>query len=204
MNRTILIAAALVAAGTACSQAQQPIDYRALFDQGTPYPEFLGAAKSHRKELWHQNHARAAVADDVAARARAVGNRLKLLVVAIDGCSDSASIIPYIARMASDAGIELRIVAPDAGGKAVMEAHKTPDGRAATPTIVLLDSNYQNVGVFVERPAVLHAWYEEREKTGIEASKLTEEKLEWYARDAGRSTLAELSELMLKAVGSAR
>ena len=183
----------------ACAGAQTPIDYHALFEKGTPYERFLSEAKSHRKELWHTNQARAVVAADVLARARAIGSQLKILVVAIDGCSDSASIIPYIAKLARDAGIELRIVAPAAGGRAVMEAHRTPDGRAATPTIVLLDGGYQNVGVFTERPANLHAWYEEREATGIETSKLTEQKLDWYARDAGRSTLSELVALMEKA-----
>ena len=193
--RTVILAS-LASLVCACAQAQRPIDYRALFDKGTPYPEFLAAAKSHRKELWHTNHARATVQEDVLARARAIGSQLKLLVIAIDGCSDSASIIPYIAKLAADAGMELRITAPDDGGRAVMEAHRTPDGRAATPTIVLLNNNYEKVGVFVERPSTLHAWYEEREKSGIETSKLTDEKLAWYARDSGRTTLAELVALM--------
>ena len=199
MNRTFFSAVALAAFACACS-AQQPIDYRALFDKGTAYPEFLTAAKSHRAELWRTNHARATADDELTRRAAAIGARLKILVVAIDGCSDSASIIPYIAKLAQGAGMELRIVAPDEGGRAVMEAHKTPDGRAATPTIVLLDAAYQNVGVFIERPSTLHAWYEEREKTGIDSAKLTDEKLQWYARDAGRTTLAELVTLMEKSI----
>lgn len=194
-----MIAVCLLMGSAACVQAQA-IDYRGLFLKGTAYPEFLASAKSHRAELWRQNHARASVDAEVAARARAVAHRLKILVVAIDGCSDSASIIPYIAKLAGDAGIELRIVAPDDGGRAVMEAYKTPDGRAATPTIVLLDENYQNVGVFVERPAPLHAWYEAREQTGIETGKLTDEKLAWYLKDAGRTTLAEFSQLMGRAL----
>jgi hypothetical protein len=199
--RQSLLSGMLVSVVTfAGAAAQTPIDYRALFEKGTPYDRFLNEAKSHRKELWHSNHARAAAADDVLRRARAIGSKLRILVVAIDGCSDSASIIPFIAKLAHDANIELRIVAPDAGGRAVMEAHRTPDGRAATPTIVLLDSAHQNVGVFTERPSNLHAWYEEREATGIETSKLTAQKLEWYARDAGRSTLSELVALMERAV----
>src|SRR5687767_11012097 len=181
------------------SQAQEAIDYRALYEKGRGYSEFLGAAKA-RKELWDRNEARAAVADDVLARARAVGGKLRLLIVAIDGCSDSASIIPHIARLAHLSGIELRIVAPDAGGRAIMEAHRTPDGRAATPTIVLLDAAYRNVGVFVERPSTLHTWYEDRKKTGIAQSKLTEQKLDWYERDAGHTTLLELVAIMEKAV----
>ena len=195
MSVVLLSAVAITSAA-----AQTRLDYRALFEKGTPYDRVLSDAKSHRKELWHSNHARAAAAADVLTRARAIGSQLRILVVAIDGCSDSASIIPYIAKLARDAGIELRIVAPDDGGRAVMEAYRTPDGRAATPTIVLLDGAYQNVGVFTERPANLHVWYEEREATGIATAQLTEQKLEWYARDAGRSTLTELVALMEKAV----
>ncbi len=198
MKNTIVVAIALLSGSVACTHAQEPIDYQALYQKGRGYPEFLGAAKA-RKELWDKNQARAVVADDVLARARVMGGKLRLLVVAIDGCSDSASIIPHIAKLAQLSGIELRIVAPDDGGRAVMEAHRTPDGRAATPTIVLLNAAYQKVGVFVERPSTLHTWYEDRKKTGIEQSALTEQKLEWYARDAGHTTLLELVALMEKA-----
>ena len=80
-----------------------------------------------------------------------------------------------------------------------MEAHRTPDGRAATPTVVLLDDAWQKAGVFVERPSALHTWYEDREKTGIEQSKLTEQKLDWYERDAGQTTVQELVVLIEQA-----
>ncbi|MGH7460871.1 MAG: thioredoxin family protein [Longimicrobiales bacterium] len=198
MRNTIVVAAALLTMGVTKTHAQE-INHQALFQKGRAYPEFLSAAKA-RKELWDKNQARAVVADDLVGRARAIGSKLRLLVIAIDGCSDSASIIPYIAKLAELSAIELRIVAPDDGGRAVMEANRTPDGRAATPTIVILDGAYQKIGVFVERPSSLHAWYEEREKTGLETSKLTEQKLEWYQRDAGHSTLLELVALMEKAV----
>jgi hypothetical protein len=198
VRNAIVVATALLTMSVTRTQAQE-INYQALFQKGRAYPEFLSAAKA-RKELWDKNEARAAVADELVARARALGGKLRLLVIAIDGCSDSASIIPYIAKLASQSGIELRIVAPDDGGRAIMEANRTPDGRAATPTIVFLNDAWQKAGVFVERPASLHTWYEEREKTGIEQTKLTEEKLEWYARDAGQSTLSELVGLMEKAV----
>ena len=193
-----LICAGIVSILLSLSAGAQEINYQALYQKGRSYPEFLSAAKA-RKELWDKNEARAVVADDLIARARATGSKLRLLIIAIDGCSDSASIIPYIAKLAAQASIELRIVAPDDGGRAVMEANRTPDGRAATPTIVLLDGAWQKAGVLVERPASLHTWYEEREKTGIEQSKLTEEKLAWYERDAGHSTLVELVALMEKA-----
>jgi hypothetical protein len=198
MKSAILLAITLSSVSVAATQAQQPIDYQALYQKGRGYTEFLGAAKS-RKELWDRNEARVVVADDVLARARAIGGRLRLLVIAIDGCSDSASIIPYIANLAKLSGMDLRIVSPDDGGRAVMEAHRTPDGRAATPTIVLLDAAYQKVGVFVERPATLHTWYEEQKKTGIDTGKLTVQKLDWYANDAGHTTLLELVSLMEKA-----
>src|SRR5687768_14133599 len=199
MKNAILFAIALSSASAAGAHAQATIDYQALYQKGRAYPEFLGAAKA-RKALWDQNEARAGAADDVLARARAIGPRLRILVIAIDGCSDSASIIPHIAKLAQLSGMDLRIVAPDDGGRAVMEAHRTPDGRAATPTIVLLDADYRNVGVFIERPSTLHTWYEDRKKTGIEQSKLTEQKLDWYERDAGHTTLLELVAIMEKAV----
>ena len=194
---TLILALALLALPLSWACAQEPIDYRKLYQSGRAYPEFLGAAQA-RKELWDSNQARAAVADDLVDRARLVAGRIKLLVVAIDGCSDSASIIPYIALLAERSGIDLRIVAPDSGGRAIMEAHRTPDGRAATPTIVLLDSAWQNVGVLIERPAALHSWYAEH-KPRLETAELTRQKLEWYQRDAGVTTLRELVQLLEQA-----
>ena len=182
-----------VSARGAFVQAQE-IDYRALYQEGRSYADFHADAKA-RRELWDQNTARALVAPDVLTRARAVGGTWKLLAVAIDGCSDSVSTLPYIAKLVEQVpGLELRIIPPEKG-KAIQEAHRNPDGNAVTPTIILLDESFKEVGAFIERPPSLISWYAQKKKE-LEREALTKQKMEWYDRDAGASTLQEIVRLM--------
>jgi len=168
---------------------------RARWDAATPFGRFL-AGVDRRAEFWKGNWEMADVPADLLARARAVGGEWRLLAAAIDGCSDSVSTLPWMGRLAEALpNVELRVLHPDRGGQALMEARPTADGRAATPTVVLLDADFRDAGCFVERPAPLKRWiadarYEE------EGLGMYEGKMAWYDRDAGRSTLEEVVALM--------
>lgn len=174
-----------------------PVDdeLRELYESGRTYDEFLGAATG-RAELWHANTERA---DDIdptlVERARAVGGTWYLLAVAIDACSDSVSTIPYLARLVSMVdGLEMRIVDSTAG-RAVMEAHPTPDGRPATPTVLLLDAQHDEAGCFIERPPTLQAWMLDEGWT-LSGDEAYERKMAWYAEDAGRETVETIVRMM--------
>lgn len=172
---------------------------RALFERGVPYADFLAKAE-RRKALWERNSTWATPPDALVARARATGTGWKLLAVAVDGCSDSVNTIPYIARLvALLPGVELRIIGSDIG-RAIMEAHKTPDGRGATPTVLLLDANYTERGAFIERPVELQTWML-AQKGVLSESEATARKMVWYDEDKGAKTLAEIVGLMERAAG---
>lgn len=79
----------------------------------------------------------------------------------------------------------------------MIEAHRTPDGRAATPTVVILDERGRFVGAWSERPSELQAWYIAQKPT-LPARDLASRKAAWYARDAGRSTLVEIVQILAK------
>lgn len=168
-------------------------ELRALWESGRTFADFHAAAE-RRRALWEENWARSEAMDPaLVERARAVPGTWRLLVVAVDGCSDSVSTIPWLARLAREVeGLELRIVDPDAG-REVMEAHPTPDGRAATPTVVLLDDEWNEAGCLVERPRALIAWLAENDVTG---DAVYPEKMRWYEEDAGRSTVAQIVEAL--------
>lgn len=128
-----------------------------LYQSGQTFPDFLAAAKA-RREGWLRLADSARVSEGLLARARAVGGTWRLLVVAIDACGDSMNSVPYLARLASSVpGMELRIVLPRAG-RPVQEAHKSVDGRNATPTIVLLDADGNDRGCIVELPRQIRMW----------------------------------------------
>jgi hypothetical protein len=119
-------------------------------------------------------------------------------VIAVDGCSDSVNTIPYLARLVALAPqLELRIVSPTAG-RAVMEAHRTPDGRAATPTVIILDAQGNEVGAWVERPSVLQQMAIDARAAGT-FDRLIAGKQAWYDADAGASTVREVVDLVARA-----
>ena len=193
MISAALLFAARVCLATAAPLAPPPDSLAALYRAGRPYAEFFAGIRE-RREQWERTTRLAVVPDDLAARARAAG-RWKLLLVTVDACSDSVNSVPYLAALVAAApNLELRVVSRDAG-RGVMEAHRTPDDRAATPTLVLLDSNLVERGSWIERPAELQTWFI---ATGhaLPMDQFRRDKQAWYDRDAGRSALREMVELL--------
>ncbi|HUF48978.1 MAG TPA: thioredoxin family protein [Vicinamibacterales bacterium] len=170
---------------------------QALFDRGMTWEAFFDAADA-RRELWQANRRRAresATRPEMVERLETAGSGLSLLVIAEAACSDSVNTVPFIAELAAGAGIELRIVRRDAG-ESLLAKYKTPDGRMATPTVVLMRGG-QDVGAWVERPAALQDWM--IASTGIRSSERLERKMAWYDWDRGDSTVADFLEVVERA-----
>jgi hypothetical protein len=112
---------------------------RGLYEGGQSFDDFLAGA-NRRVELWHGNHQRSEEIDvALLERARAVPGTWRFLAIAVAGCSDSVSTIPFLARLVGMVeGLEMSIV-DSRTGREIMESHRTPDGRPATPTVLLLD-----------------------------------------------------------------
>jgi hypothetical protein len=188
-----------VAAAPASVVAVAPADstLEALFAAGVPFSEFLEKARA-RRDQWKANYAAARVPDDALGTAIATPGRWRLLVVAVDGCSDSVNTIPILALLDSLVStIDLRIITPDEG-RALQETRRTPDGRAATPTVILIDEHGDDAGCFIERPAELVRKSGEARAAGTYDVFLSG-KQAWYTADAGQSTVREIVALMVSA-----
>jgi thioredoxin family protein len=160
--------------------------YKSLYESGITFAEFLANANA-RKEQWEKNYAMMVAPDALVTRATAAGSGWKLLVVTIPSCGDSVNSIPYLASLLDKVpSVEMRLINPTAG-KAVQEAHRTPDGRAATPTVILLDAEFNERGCWVERPANLLARMKEADFEG---------RQEWYDKDRGASALEEIVQVI--------
>jgi hypothetical protein len=169
--------------------------YLDLWTKGQRYEEFVEQADS-RKEQWKANYAKPAATDALTTRlSAAVAPGWKLLVVTRAGCSDSVNSIPYLASLVARVpSLDLRLLDVNSGMK-VMEAHRTPDGRPATPTVILLDADFNERGCWIERPAPLIAWMaENRDKLGSGA--LFDGKMKWYDDDMGASSLEEIVQMV--------
>ena len=162
----------------------------ALFASGADFRAFLAEARARRAQ-WIQNSAAAVIAPDVLAVARALPGHWRLLVSAVDSCSDSVNTVPYLARLVELVPeLEMRIVLP-AAGKPIIESHRTPDGRPATPTVVVLDEAGNDVGCWVERPAFLQSRAIAARGAGL-MDQFAKEKQSLYDADAGTSTVREV------------
>jgi hypothetical protein len=186
----------LVAIGVR-APGQGAVDYASYYAQGMTFAEFLSDTRALADD-WRDIYAHATVDPDAVARARALNGRWRLLIVADDTCHDSLNTVPYVARLAEAAPdtLSLRIVS-SAVGQAVKEAHQTPDGRAATPTIVVLDERGGAKGVFIERPSALRQYIDER-GAGKYPHEVRELRQQWYEHDKGRHAVAEILDVIEK------
>jgi len=161
------------------------------------YIEFRDAA-TRRVDAWKDHYANAVATDALVAKMESIPGTWRLLVVAEDWCGDSANTIPYLAKLVDRAeNLDMRIIGSDVG-KGIMEAHRTPDGRAATPTVVLLNDRFEEVGCFVERPSTLQAWFLDAENK-LEEEALYEQKYAWYDDDQVQHTISEIVAMVIAA-----
>jgi hypothetical protein len=110
-------------------------------------------------------------------------------------CSDSVNSVPYIAKLVEEVpGLELKLVNSTVG-RPWMEAHRTADGRAATPTVLVLDDEYRIRGCWIEQPVALQAFWLPIVARGTMSQEVGE-KMAWYAKDGGREILREFVEVL--------
>ena len=166
-----------------------------LFQQGVTFPQFL-ARVSAQRDVWLRNAARIDIQVADIERLTRVRRGVRFLVVAEDWCPDSVHTVPYLANLAADAGVPLRIV-DRAAGDALMARHRTRDGRKVTPTLVVLE-NDRDVGAWIERPAVLQALFFSM-ATDPENARRFADRSAWYDADRGRTTIAEVLALVERA-----
>lgn len=186
----ILLLTMPVLTGVAADEAEPTAaasNSAALYARSTPWEKYLSGTRVQR-ETWQKNAGREIPADLVD-RFKRAGDGLQLLVITADWCGDSVHSVPYIASLAARAGVELR-VADFRAGKAVMEAHRTPDGRASTPTVVLLRGD-EEVAAWVERPAALQWWFLGAGGQFSDEERL-ERKMAWYEWNRGSDALGEI------------
>jgi len=192
-----LILATIAAFLVVPKAAAQELDVRRLYEDGITFEQFLAKAKQ-RRGAWHDHYENGAPTHQAVQAARAVGTETRFLVVAEDWCGDSVNTVPYLARLVEQVpGWEMRIINSRRGAD-VMAANLTPDGREATPTILVLDSDHEQIGAFVERPTILQEWFL-RAESELPREELFEQKYTWYTEDAGEETVRELTELARQA-----
>lgn len=167
---------------------------RSVYEAGHEWDEFY-ARVDRRREVWSRTWTHAVVPADLQARAQQAGGPWRILVITEPGCSDSANSVPYIARLVDETpGLELRLVSSTVG-RQWLEAHRSTDGRAATPTVLVLDQDFSIRGCWIEQPVALQAIWLPVVARGTMSEEL-DTKMTWYAEDKGREILREFIEML--------
>ncbi len=175
-----------------------PAALRARFDAAPTLEAFLPTAVKNA-DLWSTTARLAKVPDDGVARVAALGGRYHLLVLSEDWCGDAVNSVPYVARLAESApNLDLRVLPRDENLD-LMDAHLTAAARSI-PVVLVYDDAFAEHGWWGPRPSELQAWVMGPGQA-IEKDARYKDVRTWYARDRGRSTLAELVALLERVAG---
>lgn len=177
-------------------------DYEAAFAAALPFPAFLASVQVHR-ELWLGITARLPDLAEDGARLREAFDKagappLRMLVLADDWCGDATNTVPVLARlMEVSESVDLRVVSRDLFPD-VMDRHLTHGGRAI-PMAILLSADGRPLGQWGPRPTELQALVRSVWKE-LDPEERYRHIRTWYARDRGRSTVAEATALVMGAL----
>lgn len=158
--------------------------------------EHVSEADKNR-DLWHALIRRAHVAPEVVERVRRLDGDWHLLVLSEHWCGDGVNTLPWLDRLAAEAGnLDLRVLPRDQNPD-LMDAHLT-HGSRSIPVVMVLDARFREVGWWGPRPRELQRWVRS-EGMQLDSRERYREIRGWYARDQGRSTLDEVVRIMEEA-----
>ncbi|HET6230397.1 MAG TPA: thioredoxin family protein [Longimicrobiaceae bacterium] len=168
------------------------LDYEGYWNRGFSWGDYIAREVKENLSLWEGVYRKAAVPGWAVDEARRIGGDWKLLVISEDWCGDASNTVPVMARLAEAVpGVEMRIVKRDENTE-LMDAYLT-GGSRSIPLAVVLDADLRPVGRWGPRPAELQAFVQ-REKAAATrpVEQIYRDVRQWYARDAGASTLREI------------
>ena len=145
-------------------------------------------------DFWRGVLRTARLPDDVAVRAGALTGTWYLLALSEDWCGDAVNTLPVVARLAEAIpDCELRILGRDANPD-LMNAHLT-NGTRSIPVVIAYDGTFEEIGWWGPRPSALQALFLE-ELRHLPKEERNKAVRTWYARDRGRTTVAEVLTLL--------
>lgn len=163
----------------------------ARYEAAPTFEAYLASVRKH-VALWHGIAARVRLPETLIAAAPRGSHRLAVL--SEDWCGDAANTVPVAARLAESLGWDFRVFGREANPD-LMDAHLT-DGRSRSiPVVIVYDADFRELGWWGPRPREL-----QRRTLGegraLSPAERYKAQRRWYARDRGRSTVAEILEVV--------
>jgi hypothetical protein len=166
------------------------------FQSAPTFEQYLEGVERNR-ELWHAVHDRAELPAELVAAAKVAGSGWRLLALSEDWCGDAVNTLPVIARLAREVGWDLRVLSRDANPD-LMDAHLTNGRSRSIPVVIVYDADLREVGWWGPRPEEIQAWIL-GEGLAMPSPERYKVVRRWYAKDRGRTTLAELLQVLGRA-----
>jgi Thioredoxin len=166
------------------------------FEQALTFEGYLETVDKNR-ELWHGVHQRVRLPDEIVDEARSMPGGWHLVALSEDWCGDAVNTLPVIARLADEAGWDLRVMGRD-DNLDLIDSHLTNGRSRSIPIVIVYDENFDEVGWWGPRPDEIQSWVMGE---GLAVSSPERYKVirRWYARDRGKTTLSELLDIVAAA-----
>jgi hypothetical protein len=130
--------------------------------------------------------------DNIASR---TSEKEQWLVFSETWCGDAAHNLPFIAKWAEHAGVDLRIILRDENTE-LMDEFLTNGGRSI-PKLVRLNENFEVLGTWGPRPTPLMEEYAKwKAKPEFDYKEWTLFAQDWYNKDKGASLEADFTALL--------
>jgi Thioredoxin len=159
------------------------------FQAAPTFDEYLESVEKN-EELWHGVYDRVRLPEELVADARAVPGGWHLVALSEDWCGDAVNTLPVIARLADEAGWDLRVLARDENLD-LMDAHLTNGRSRAVPIVIVYDNDFNEVGWWGPRPGEIQSWVMD-EGLSLPSPERYKVVRRWYAKDRGKTTIREL------------
>ena len=186
---------------TTLAEPSAPLDAETLkraYTGGIDFKSFLKKVDNRDvlaqlSSPWDANWRKNGPSDEQLSRARSLRRNYRLLAIAAKSCSDSVHTIPYLARLADRIDrLELQMLSPRSS-KVILEKYSA-DGNMVTPTVLILNENFEVVGIWNERPLPLKDWL--TYNSAVRDYEMARRKQFWYMWDEGHHTREEVLDLL--------
>ena len=169
---------------------------RERFEGAATFDEYLDTVEKNH-DLWHAVYDHVRLPEELVDEASSLPGRWHLVALSEDWCGDAVNTLPVIARLADQAGWDLRVLGRD-DNLDLMDGHLTNGRSRLIPVVIVYDKDFREIGWWGPRPSEIQSWVLGE---GLSMSSPERYKVirRWYAKDRGKTTLSELLEILARA-----
>lgn len=166
------------------------------WNKAVEYKQFLANAREN-VELIKARYHDLVIGESYNDTIKSIQNNIKILVITNDRCDDTAGTLPILARIADDSPkIALRVLDSDANAQ--YHQQFKVNGKRKTPVVLFLNSEFEELCRWVERPNAVYKLINEGTNPSLEGRK-SELKSIYSDSEIQQQTLHEFMRLILRA-----